>query len=188
LRYLLKNPFVAAANIRDQIQWPEAVSPRMLGAVFNLLGRDGVIRRSRIDVNIGENGHSQALDVWELTDPSLAVALLEKHALAAAVSIGRKPMGPIRSAPAATNIVTTIPTIEIDEVNNLIRYENCCYCVSKRAVKLFKAVQSARGEWVAINKKSISKPSDVTEKLPAPLATLLESRSGKGYRLRHLSL
>lgn len=187
LRYMLDNPIADVATIRDQVQWPETVSPRILGAVFNSLRRDGAIKRKRVNVSVGENGHSHALDVWELNDRSIALALLGDHTVPEPVSICRIAGEPVRSAPAPTNISFALPAIEIDEVNNQVRYDNRWYRITKRGIKLLAILRAAGGEWVPMYKASISKASEIIKSLPPDLANLVESSRGKGSRLKHLA-
>ena len=55
---------------------------------------------------------------------------------------------------------------------------------TSEAARMACLLSNTPGEWVSMSKSGFSKPSQVKSKLPPPLLKMIESSSGKGYRLR----
>jgi len=64
-----------------------------------------------------------------------------------------------------------------------VRYRDKCHDVTESQSMGIDALVRAKGDWVSWSGLGISKPSEVKEGLPQELQELIETSSGKGYRM-----
>jgi hypothetical protein len=74
--------------------------------------------------------------------------------------------------------------IEVDQSQGIVHFGDKPLHVAGEAARMLQVLCDAKGEWVAMYKNGFTKPSDTKKSLPAELCDLIESESGKGYRLR----
>lgn len=67
---------------------------------------------------------------------------------------------------------------------NQIRYRGKCYDVEADGALLVDRLVLAYPEWFSASENGFSKPSKIKDALPAPIRNLIETKPGKGYRLK----
>jgi hypothetical protein len=84
--------------------------------------------------------------------------------------------------PSATRYVTG--GLDINMELSQARWNGKSHDLTARQASALKALLNADGDWVSLSGLSITKPSAVMGRLPAEIRALIESKSGKGYRLK----
>lgn len=77
---LLTNGTATADDVRDVVQLPEGIGPKLFGAVPGELRRAGIIRRTGYAPSRRPAGHARPVIQWELADRQKAAAWLARHA------------------------------------------------------------------------------------------------------------
>jgi hypothetical protein len=89
LRRLLASPTATADDIREAVDLPEGMDPRVFGDVPGALARLGIIRATGSFVrSVRPARHASWLRVWELADRAAAIAWLAAHPEAPAIGPG----------------------------------------------------------------------------------------------------
>ena len=80
LRRLLASQTATADDVREVVDLPEGIDPRVFGDVPGALARLGIIRPTRGFVrSVRPARHASWLRVWELADRAAAIAWLTTH-------------------------------------------------------------------------------------------------------------
>jgi hypothetical protein len=79
LSYLLTHGPSTSDPIRDLVQLPPGIDPRLVGAAARRLAELDLICRAGLSRSVRPEAHSRDLPVWDVTDRRAAMAWLATH-------------------------------------------------------------------------------------------------------------
>lgn len=93
---------------------------------------------------------------------------------------------PRRECDGASVLHIALPKLQVNTRLRHVRHRGKVYDLTSNQAKLLKALVGANGDWVSMSGLGIKKPSEAKNNLPEAIKQLIETESGKGYRLKRL--
>jgi hypothetical protein len=185
LQALINNKRATIGDIHAQFTFPDNISAKQLGAVTTGFLRDGTIR------SVGKaiatvNGRQHLVGEYELMDEEKAHSWLLENPPSASAKRVQVTKQNQKSAGKSKGRRESLPKLTLNKQLCQVRYAGRCYDVSANAFLMFELLIEADGDWVPLEKRGISKPSDTKNSLEPQLQALIESSPGKGHRLKRV--